>query len=338
MPQIPMTHSDDKAQEQWNTDAIRDLLTAAFDDGELTTLCFDHFKGVYDGFAIGMSKALKIQSLIDYCVRHNRLEKLRQEIKEHNPDMYLAIVYQRGASAYQKSKLPEARRALQEVLDIDPKYRDTAQLMDALKQRLEATYQKGVSTHKERKLLEARRALQQVVDIDPDYKDVARLLNQVKELEKRRQVLRALQASAVVIMVVLATMTVALWPRVSLLLSSAVPSPTPRVNLSDARVGFSITLGNGKIPVPVSNTITLAPGDVVLIETSVMADSSPFPRALSFQYYAPRGRVPSNVSGPRTSYVAPARPGSDVITVLVTDQVTGDMIQRHINIVVKEKE
>jgi len=274
-----------------------------------------------------------LQEVVDIDPDYKDAAQTLGAIKQH-----LEAVYHTGVSAYEQHKLPEARRALQEVVDIDPDYKDAAQTLSAIKQHLEAVYHTGVSAYEQHKLPEARRALQEVVDIDPDYKDAARLLAQVvKKNEKRRKVRRIVLASVVVIIVALVTTTV-VWPRVSLLLSSAAPSPTPRINLSDARVGFSITLGNRKIPVPVSNTITLAPGDVVLIETSVTTDSSPFPRALSFQYYAPRGRVASKVSGPRTSYVAPARPGPDVITVSVTDQATGASIQRHINIIVKEKE
>jgi hypothetical protein len=53
----------------WNTAAIRDLLSAAFNDEELTTLCFDHFRPVYEEFAGGMSKGQKVQRLLDYCTR-----------------------------------------------------------------------------------------------------------------------------------------------------------------------------------------------------------------------------------------------------------------------------
>ena len=35
--------TDSPAKSAWNTEALRELLTAAFSDEELTTLCFDHF-------------------------------------------------------------------------------------------------------------------------------------------------------------------------------------------------------------------------------------------------------------------------------------------------------
>lgn len=72
----------------WNTAAIRDLLSAAFNDEELTTLCFDHFHAVYETFGAGMSKSQKIQFLLDHCVRHEQLDELVQRVKERNPAQY----------------------------------------------------------------------------------------------------------------------------------------------------------------------------------------------------------------------------------------------------------
>jgi hypothetical protein len=76
------------ADRQWNTTALRDLLTAAFSDGELTTLCFDHFSAVYEDFAAGMSKSDKIQRLLSHCVRHEQVETLLIVVREANPVQY----------------------------------------------------------------------------------------------------------------------------------------------------------------------------------------------------------------------------------------------------------
>ena len=73
---------------QWNTAAMRDLLTTAFSDGELTTLCFDHFRQVYEDFATGMSKSDKIQRLLDYCIRHEQVEALLAAVQRANPAQY----------------------------------------------------------------------------------------------------------------------------------------------------------------------------------------------------------------------------------------------------------
>ena len=67
---------------------MRDLLTAAFSDGELTTLCFDHFRQVYEDFASGMSKGDKILRLLDHCIRHEQIEALLAAVQRANPTQY----------------------------------------------------------------------------------------------------------------------------------------------------------------------------------------------------------------------------------------------------------
>lgn len=71
-----------------NTAAIRDLLSVAFSDEELTTLCFDHFRVVYDNFSSGMSKGQKIQLLLDHCTRHEQFDQLLPLVQERNPAQY----------------------------------------------------------------------------------------------------------------------------------------------------------------------------------------------------------------------------------------------------------
>jgi outer membrane protein assembly factor BamB len=78
---IPMSHS-------WNTAAVRDLLTAAFSDQEIQTLCFDYFYEVYQNLSGGMGKGEKIQRLLDYCQRHDRIEDLVTIVQEENPAQY----------------------------------------------------------------------------------------------------------------------------------------------------------------------------------------------------------------------------------------------------------
>jgi hypothetical protein len=72
-----------------NTEAVRQLLVAAFDDTELMTICFDRFYPVYnERFSGGMSKGEKVQALLDYCVRHGLLKTLVELVKERNPYQY----------------------------------------------------------------------------------------------------------------------------------------------------------------------------------------------------------------------------------------------------------
>jgi hypothetical protein len=66
----------------------RDLLTAAFDDEELTSLCSDHFFPVYQNFTVGMSMGQKIQRLLDYCVRHLQMDELLELVQQYNPAQY----------------------------------------------------------------------------------------------------------------------------------------------------------------------------------------------------------------------------------------------------------
>lgn len=72
----------------WNTSAIRDLLAAAFSDQELTTLCFDYFRVVYDDFSSGMSKGDKLQRLLEHCERHDQMARLVSLVRDANPAQY----------------------------------------------------------------------------------------------------------------------------------------------------------------------------------------------------------------------------------------------------------
>jgi len=81
-----MPHGSDAPA--WDTEVLRELLTAAFSDEELIALCFDHFRPVYQNFAGGMSKGDKIQRLLDHCMREHRLDQLVQIIAERRPMQY----------------------------------------------------------------------------------------------------------------------------------------------------------------------------------------------------------------------------------------------------------
>jgi tetratricopeptide (TPR) repeat protein len=321
----------------WTTAAIRDLLVAAFSDEELVTLCFEHFRSVYDSFAGGMGREQKILRLMEYCDRHKELGKLLKEIKERNPNQYLAALYQRGIGSYKEHKLPEARRALQAVVDIDPEHKDAARVLETVKQHLKPAYLMGVSAQEKGKLPEARRALPKVVDIDAEYKNSAQLLAQVKEIEQRRRT-HYLKTGAIFAAVVLVVIALWLWPRAASLLVPR-PMPAPGASLDAAQVSFTITRSDGEtLSVPIESTLALMPGEGILIGANVVVDQVSFPHDLSFQYFAPGGSVPAKIVGPRTSYIAPKQPGPDVIATLITDQVTHDTILRSVRVIVKAKE
>jgi hypothetical protein len=73
---------------RWNTPAIRELLTKAFNDEQFSTFCYDHFRPVYDQFAMGNSKPQKIQWLVEHCDREGEMEHLLERIKQKNRYQY----------------------------------------------------------------------------------------------------------------------------------------------------------------------------------------------------------------------------------------------------------
>lgn len=73
---------------EWNTQAVRELLSAALDDHELTVLCFDHFRPVYEAWGADMGKQAKIQELVAYCVRHECIDELVRQVQARNPAQY----------------------------------------------------------------------------------------------------------------------------------------------------------------------------------------------------------------------------------------------------------
>lgn len=75
-------------EAEWNTAALRELINAGLNDGELTTLCFDYFRTVYEDFASGMTKGQKIQLLLDYCARRLETDALVSIIRKINAAQY----------------------------------------------------------------------------------------------------------------------------------------------------------------------------------------------------------------------------------------------------------
>ncbi|MFQ5616689.1 MAG: P-loop NTPase fold protein [Anaerolineales bacterium] len=59
-----------------DVDSAGALLAEVLDDETLTTLCFDHYRPVYNQFKAGMGQAQKIQRLLDYCQRHGQVAEL----------------------------------------------------------------------------------------------------------------------------------------------------------------------------------------------------------------------------------------------------------------------
>ena len=89
-PAPPKTASDATIRPAGGrrTAVIRELLTAALNDDELTALCFDYFPAVHHEFASGMTTGQKIQRLIEYCQRHDLYDRLLAVVRERNPSQY----------------------------------------------------------------------------------------------------------------------------------------------------------------------------------------------------------------------------------------------------------
>jgi superfamily I DNA/RNA helicase len=75
-------------EEGVRTSVLRELLTVSFSDEDLTNFCFDHFRDVYNQFGLGMSKTVKIQRLIEYCINQVQVDRLLRLIREQNPAQY----------------------------------------------------------------------------------------------------------------------------------------------------------------------------------------------------------------------------------------------------------
>jgi hypothetical protein len=68
-----------------NDAPLRDLLNAVLSDDKLTTLCFEHFRPVYDKFSTGMTRTAKIQRLLDFVSQQSQVQRLLARLEEINP-------------------------------------------------------------------------------------------------------------------------------------------------------------------------------------------------------------------------------------------------------------
>ncbi len=64
------------------------MLTVAFSDEDLTTLCYIDFRPVYDDFSMGMTKGQKIQLLIAHCERTGETGRLLEAVRQARPAQY----------------------------------------------------------------------------------------------------------------------------------------------------------------------------------------------------------------------------------------------------------
>ncbi len=77
---------------------MRHFLTNAFSDEEITTLCFDQFRPVYDNFSTGMSKGQKIQRLLEYCEQHAEWPNLLTALQRERPAQFARFLETGGTT------------------------------------------------------------------------------------------------------------------------------------------------------------------------------------------------------------------------------------------------
>jgi len=78
----------DLPPSEYNLAVVRELLTIALSDGDVTTLAFDHFPVAYNSFGRGMGKDEKTHVLVEYCEGRGRTGELLNLVKARNPGRY----------------------------------------------------------------------------------------------------------------------------------------------------------------------------------------------------------------------------------------------------------
>ena len=69
---------------------VRQFIMDRFSDGELATLCFDHFPEVNNEFATGMLKSQKVELLVGYCARQGKVKDLLVVLRQARPGPFAA--------------------------------------------------------------------------------------------------------------------------------------------------------------------------------------------------------------------------------------------------------
>jgi formylglycine-generating enzyme required for sulfatase activity len=90
---------------------IRGYLTTAYSDEEITILCSDYFRDVYNDFATGMLKKQKIQLLVDHCQRRGLIPNLLAALEKDRPEQYQrqfgSIAVDRGPALVPRERDPK---------------------------------------------------------------------------------------------------------------------------------------------------------------------------------------------------------------------------------------
>lgn len=278
---------------RYDSAAIRDLLIAAFDDEGLTTFCFDHFREVYEGFAIGMSKPMKVQRLLEYAERRNQLYELLVRVKSANPAKY----------AEYEDRLMEQRESVPAPVPLPIEKRPESP--SVVRQRGD--------------LREAVSEIPVVKEPEVQIKERwcvvwwSSLSNGTKTAYIR---LFGVVLSALIGLVgVLAAPIITEWAKSTLSTSTSVPTAAPSQRII---VAFRITYSDGPTStIKALGIITVATNQIILLRPQL--STTPWPENIFCLWNAraqSRGRV-SPTDNCTTSYQAPGDAGPDFITVAI---------------------
>jgi hypothetical protein len=75
-----------------NSVTVRNLIMGALSDEDISSLCYDHFRAVYEQFSSGMSRQQKVQRLLEHCERHLEIPNLLRLVQEINPTQYSTAI------------------------------------------------------------------------------------------------------------------------------------------------------------------------------------------------------------------------------------------------------
>jgi hypothetical protein len=84
---IEPTRQDD-LMEELTIAEIRQSIETGLTDDELSNLCMDEFRKVFNDFTEGQTKSAKIRSLVDYAERHGERDRLLAAIERFNSHAY----------------------------------------------------------------------------------------------------------------------------------------------------------------------------------------------------------------------------------------------------------
>ena len=182
-----LSNPDDRSYEGWDTGTIRQLLSAAFDDEELIAFCFDHFPAVCDKFGVGMSKERKIHHLLDYAVRNDQVARLLELLRELRGHQYVRFRYRQAVEAREEERWDDVVQFCAEMQELQPGYRDVAQLLAAAKEALQLAglYEQAVEASQGGRWGEVTRLCAQIEDVRPGYRDVTRLRAAAEAAQQR---------------------------------------------------------------------------------------------------------------------------------------------------------